>query len=391
MSTVSRTEAPEAGHRTGWQIHQAAVPASLDDPQAWALLGSVASGQAVDLALYGYDDLAPAPAETHAYLSNQVSSIRALLVATAPDAPPQPDAVVGSVRLVLQRESNTRTAFMELRVRPDARHQGVGSALLAAAEKLAAEHGRTTFIVHSEHMGEPARDEPHLAPPTGSGRLRPDDAAVAFAHAHGYRLEQAERYSVLELPVDPALVTRLHDDAAARAGADYRLVAWTDRTPDAWVDDVTHLYTRMSTDIPSAGLDVEEEVWDAERLRAMETQIEASESGYLLVAAEHVPTGRLAAFTMVQYPLAKPEVVFQEDTLVLAEHRRRRLGMLVKTDALRRLVELRPGARRIHTWNAEENEHMLAINVALGFRPTGVIGMWQKRTGNPADDGAPEG
>src|SRR5665648_590752 len=45
----------------------------------------------------------------------------------------------------------------------------------------------------------------------------------------------------------------------------------------------------------------------------------------------------------------------------------------------RRLREPRPGAERIHTWNDEENAYMLSINVALGFAPTGVIGMWQKR------------
>ena len=55
--------------------------------------------------------------------------------------------------------------------------------------------------------------------------------------------------------------------------------------------------------------------------------------------------------------------------------------MLVKTAQLLRLPEVRPNAARIHTWNAEENERMLKINVALGFRPTGVVGMWQKRLG----------
>ena len=71
---------------------------------------------------------------------------------------------------------------------------------------------------------------------------------------------------------------------------------------------------------------------------------------------------------------------FQEDTLVLREHRGRRLGMLVKTANLARLAEVQPGARRIGTWNAEENAHMLAINVALGFRPAGVWAAWQRRT-----------
>jgi hypothetical protein len=55
--------------------------------------------------------------------------------------------------------------------------------------------------------------------------------------------------------------------------------------------------------------------------------------------------------------------------------------MLVKAGLLLRLPELRPDARRVHTWNAEENAFMLGINVALGFRPVGVSGEWQKRFG----------
>ena len=69
----------------------------------------------------------------------------------------------------------------------------------------------------------------------------------------------------------------------------------------------------------------------------------------------------------------------QDDTLVLSEHRGRRLGMLVKAANLQRLAVEQPAARRVGTWNAEENSHMLAINVALGFRPAGGSGEWQAR------------
>ena len=33
---------------------------------------------------------------------------------------------------------------------------------------------------------------------------------------------------------------------------------------------------------------------------------------------------------------------------------------------------------RVITFNAAENDHMLAINVALGFRPAGYDGEWQR-------------
>lgn len=69
----------------------------------------------------------------------------------------------------------------------------------------------------------------------------------------------------------------------------------------------------------------------------------------------------------------------QEDTLVHRDHRGHRLGMLAKAVQLQALAGLRPTVRRISTWNAEENSWMLAINVALGFRPAGGSGVWQRR------------
>ncbi len=62
---------------------------------------------------------------------------------------------------------------------------------------------------------------------------------------------------------------------------------------------------------------------------------------------------------------------------MLREHRGRSLGLLVKVAVLDELARSRPSARRVHTWNAEENRHMLAINVALGFAPAGVEAEWQ--------------
>lgn len=52
--------------------------------------------------------------------------------------------------------------------------------------------------------------------------------------------------------------------------------------------------------------------------------------------------------------------------------------MLVKILNIRRLLAGYPNVERVVTFNAAENDHMLAINVALGFRPAGYDGEWQK-------------
>ena len=362
-----------------WTVLTAPVPEDLDSPGAWALTGAAGTVYAVEMALWGYPDLSYPPPYLAAQMRAQEYTAKVLLVAVPEGSTPTADDVAGFVKIDMPRHDNVHLAYLELWVRPADARSGVGSALLAEAERIAAEHERTTVIAWSENAGEPPADAPDvLAPPTGSGRIAADASSARFALHHGYTLEQAERYSVLQLPVDPDDLERLHSEAAAAAGPDYRLVSWTDHAPDEWVDQFAVLETRMSTDVPTADLEIEETTWDAARIRTSEAQIAASGLGHLVVAAEHIPTGTLAAFTFVKYP-PNPEVVLQQDTLVIREHRGRRLGMLVKADLLRRLREVRSDAARVHTWNAEENAYMLSINVALGFTPTGVTGMWQKR------------
>lgn len=382
MTQTSPDQAARPAAPVG-RVLPAPVPATLDHPDAWALHGAEIVSREVDADTYGHEDLAFTAQYLWAKLQEQEYARRVRLVAVPADvADPAPDDVAGSASVILPRHSNEHLAHASVTVRPRFRRQGIGTALLLAVEELAAAEGRTTVILESEHGGEPVAGTPGaLEPASGAGRIAVGDPGAVLCLRHGYALEQAARYSVLDLPVATDRLAALHDDAAARAGADYRLVSWRDRAPEQWLDAWALLETRMSTDEPQAGLDLAEDPWDATRLRRYEADIAASGHGYLVVAAEHVPTGSLAGFTMVQYQLDRPGPVFQEDTIVLGEHRGHRLGMLVKADLLQRLRDVRPEARRVHTWNAEENAFMLGINVALGFRPAGVAGAWQKRLG----------
>lgn len=365
-----------------WTVHAAPLPENLDHPDAWALHGAGRVSYHHETRLWGYPDLSNPAWYLFGDLQPHPYSISRLLVAVPSDvAEPTEDDVVGFAKVSVPLKDNTHLANVEVCVHPDREGDGADQALLTAAEEFAAEHGRTTIFTWCQQAGEPEPGPNVLEPPTGAGRVDGTSHDARFLAANGYVLEQAERYSLLRLPLPDGLLDELRTAAVARAGDDYRLHTWTDRTPDEWVDQLAVLATRMSTDVPSGDLDFEEATWDADRVRAWERQGAESQHGYLLSAAEHIPTGTLVAHTVMRYPVNFPEIVFQEDTLVLSEHRGRRLGMLVKAENLRRLAQVRPGAARVHTWNAEENRYMLDINVALGFRPTGVAAMWQKRTG----------
>jgi GNAT superfamily N-acetyltransferase len=384
------------------RILPAPVPQTLDAPASWALRGAVALERRVLQAAWGYPDLAESLQACWVSARNTRYGRKVHLVAVddaatttttttttttsdgARAARPDPATVVGRVDVDLPTEHNGHLAEMGVMVDRAHRRRGIGRALAERGERIARAEGRRVLLTWSDHTVEPPEPGPDgppvLRPPTGSGRI-PDEPGATLAQRLGFGLEQAERHSVLDLPMDEELLTRLEVRARAAAGAAYRLVTWTGAAPDAWVEGYAELQTRMSTDAPSAGLAIEEDVWDAARIRDHEETQRASGHRLLVAAAEHVPTGTLAAFTVL---LVRPgggsdaDAAFQDSTLVLREHRGRRLGLLVKTGNVRRVRASFPAARRIHTWNAEENEPMLAINAAMGFRPAGIRSIWQK-------------
>ncbi|WP_251149889.1 GNAT family N-acetyltransferase [Cellulosimicrobium sp. Marseille-Q4280] len=374
------------------------VPASPDAPDAWAVHGSVLVSEAIDRQVYGHTDLAlDAGTVVISVASGDYRrTVRRVAVVDGgadPEDPaggrtPRPEDVVGRSMIALPLQGNTHTAIVYVGVHPDHRGRGIGTALWEDALAIAREAGRRVILADSTFAPEPPPGPDALEAPTGSGRIPRHDAATTFVLDRGFALEQVVRHSVLELPVPAERLDALRDDARRRADG-YRVHVWTDEVPDVWIDQLAVLETRMSTDAPSAGLEIEEDPWDAQRVRTASQDFHDRGQGYVIAAAEHIPTGTLAGFSMVAYPHDKPEVVFQEDTLVLREHRGHGLGLLVKVAVLDELARSRPGSRRVHTWNAQENDHMLAINVALGFAPTSVDAEWQLRLEDAGD--APAG
>jgi GNAT superfamily N-acetyltransferase len=267
------------------------------------------------------------------------------------------DRVVGALRLVLPVRDNPTTAVLDVAVHPDARRRGVGTALLDAGVGLARGHGRSQLITEVDEPG-----------PGSPGR--------AFAERHGWTCDLVETRRDLRLPLDESRLRAVEDDAR-RASSGYRLVTWRDRTPDELLDDRALLERRMTTDAPHGDLPVEEEDWDADRIREYE-QVHL-ERGRTVLSAGAVRDGRLVAFTDLHLPEATPERAHQGGTLVLREHRGHRLGSLVKAAVLRQVVTGFPQVRTISTFNADSNAPMVAVNEALGFVPAGSLSSWSAR------------
>lgn len=74
------------------------------------------------------------------------------------------------------------------------------------------------------------------------------------------------------------------------------------------------------------------------------------------------------------------EMPWDSDTIVLPAHRGNRLGLLAKAANLIQVRHALGAQGSIVTWNAAENQHMLAVNEALGFRQILLEGAFQKHT-----------
>ena len=347
------------------------VPGGLAGPDAAEFLAVAELLNAQQREFWGNDDF-HAPAQAQLAGRRSTATRRRELLAARMGAEPDA-AIVGVAQLNLPVTDNLHTGTVNVVVAPEARRQGVGTALFTAAGQLARDAGRRMLMAETDHLA--------AAPASGEvpASLIPDDAAAGFASHLGFRLELVDRVSRLDLLDAGDAGAAVLDQAQSAAGSGYELEFWQDACPEHLVDAYARLRQKMSTDAPLGGLELAEEAWDAARVREAEEKAREMDALVLVTAARHSASGELAGHTVLEVFRNNPAVVYQDDTLVLDNHRGNRLGMLLKAANLVRLREAVPEAERVYTWNAEENRYMLAINEQLGFRVIGYSGEWQKQ------------
>lgn len=255
------------------------------------------------------------------------------------------DAMVAHGILELSERDNLDLAWFGISVSPHLRRRSYGTAMLRHLQDEARAAGRTKAGAYSWD-GSPGAD---------------------FAAAHGYpkRFQSINRRQHLdEVSLDK--VRSLYDDAAA-AAADYGLVLVEGRTPPEMLDSMVEMVAAIN-DAPLDDLEIEDEVYSADRIAAYETaQLNAGLRLHRYLA-RHRATGELAGNTVVAVEEERDHVAHQQDTSVVASHRGHRLGLLLKTAMLLHLADKEPQVRTIDTFNAESNDHMIAVNEDLGYR-----------------------
>jgi GNAT superfamily N-acetyltransferase len=353
-----------------FEIHELAIPQDADSP-TWAdFEAGVRLHVANEAAGFGTDDLFNTPIESLPDYLDDGHPNRIFVARSA-------DRLIGMARYEIEPGDAPTTGWVRIDVDPDFRRRGVGSALSARLDSVAATDGLRKFIAYVPSPdAQPGVGEGNtVTAPTGFGSVPSGNPEVRFLEGAGYHLEQIARASRLALPLD---VTARLVDARERSGANYALHFWEGATPAEWQSDIAMLHTRMSTEEPNAGLDEPEDPWSVERLVADENRRLSTGRTFLTVAVEDFATGGLIGYSTLSVPEKANRAVMQWDTLVLPEHRGHRLGMLLKVANIDYLQRVRPGHPSIVTFNAEENRYMLDVNEAVGFERIGSEGAWRK-------------
>jgi GNAT superfamily N-acetyltransferase len=258
------------------------------------------------------------------------------------------DRVVGFLEYWAGEWDNTDLAWLWVGVHPSARRRGIGTALMDHAFEVARADGRHKLGIEGWDSA----------------------TTYAFAEALGFeKKSQAVNRRQHLGEVDPATVGKLYDEAVS-AAADYELVRILGRTPDDLIEKVAVMSAAIN-DAPLDDLDIEDEVFPPERIRAYEDAQLANGNRLYRLVARHRGTGELAGHTVVAVEAERPAIGHQHDTSVVREHRGHRLGLRLKAGMLLWLAEAEPQLATIDTWNAESNDHMIEVNEQLGYRPMG--------------------
>lgn len=258
------------------------------------------------------------------------------------------DTVVGALAGGGPTTDNVHRAECDVSVHPDHRRRGVGTQLLGFFETWARENGRRTVT------GEV------FAP------IDATSPGLEFATRHGFGVVIEDGMKVADVAETRDTWTGLAAECAPFHG-DYEIRTVGSPMPDELVAGYCLIQNMFMSEAPTGESDIEDEVWDEERVRANEARGRAA-GRHASTTFALTPDGEVAAMTELFVIESAPERGLQSGTLVSPAHRGHRLGLAVKVANQQAMTERFPELAFIVTGNAAVNTHMNAINDRLGFR-----------------------
>lgn len=265
------------------------------------------------------------------------------------------ERLVGVGWLQVPLSENPDMVHVGLLVDPDHRGRGIGTALADAVEAAAAATGRPRRTAYGDMSLEGDPDDPGLPITRIAQRWGMTRRTMAVGRA-------------LDLPVPGEVLTSMEQAAASHLG-DYRIEVFHGEIPrDRWVR-LGELFTQLDLDDPDEDIELDVATYDESRL-AVHFERLAARGIDFVVAVAVAPDGQWVGNSEIQWRTTPgTDLGWQENTLVMPEHRGHRLGLAMKAATHRRLAEVAPQLTRVVTFNSHINDHMIAINEQLGYRP----------------------
>lgn len=272
--------------------------------------------------------------------------------------------VVTTGRVDLPMQDNLTQAWLDVKTSPDQQGRGYGSAMLEHLVRRAAQEDRSVLVAEASY--------PYDGPSDGAGTI-----AVDFLRRRGFSLGLADVQRILDLPVEDSLLQSLAEEAAGHHRG-YEIREFSGPVPTDLLESYGRLVGSLVVEMPTGDFDLEPQLYDEARIRAEEKVL--AEAGRLRFTTLAVaPDGTAAAYSDLLVPGHDPGRAYIGGTLVAPGHRGHRLGLATKVHNLRLLQRECPGVQRVVTFNAEDNQHMVAVNDRLGYRPVERLAQFQRR------------
>jgi len=274
------------------------------------------------------------------------------------------DAAVAAGAVEYSTADNLDAALVEVQVLAERRRRGYGTLMLDHLLEVVAELGRTIVTAETSY--------PYDAPRDGSG-----SAGAEFLRARGFEFGLGDIQRIVDVPTAAAMVPELLAEAAP-AYAGYRLVSFSGPVPDDFVASYAALVASLPSEVPSGELTVHQRSADVQVLRVSEELLGRQRRRSIRTVALD-GDGDVAGYTSIVVPANESRIAYQWGTLVAREHRGHRLGLALKAANLELLVREEPEVDTVVTYNAQVNDHMVAINDRFGFRPVERLGEFERR------------
>ncbi|UYG17814.1 GNAT family N-acetyltransferase [Brachybacterium huguangmaarense] len=265
------------------------------------------------------------------------------------------EVLVGVADTMIPLAEDLDQIHLSVEVHPAHRGQGVGTALVEEALIPAIRAaGRPLATAYGSIPADGDVDDPALPANRLAARVGLERRNVAVCR-------------VLDLPVPPALLAHLEAEAVSRMDG-YTILTWEDEVPAEHVERYGALLRQLEIDEPDEDVEHEAPEYTPERIRIMEERRRRAGT-HVLAAVAVAPDGSFAGNSEIGYAsLPGTDLGYQENTLVMPEHRGHRLGLALKVANHLRLAERAPALRALVTWNSHVNPWMIAINEQLGYR-----------------------